>query len=318
MSLIIPKKPQILYAPMLGSLGGGSVRGFGRGADALGVSIFHAQFSVTERGKDPAGLNHYRANTSVIAGDSAWVNDTAIYDVNSGYHKLLIQGTGTYRLTAYGASQRSNRGGGHGAKIQGDFDLTLGDYIEFVLGQQCDPFTSGIGAAGGGTFVVKYKASRSGLTNNDILVIAGGGGGGHQEGRNNNTDGQATTNGGSNHSYTKDGGINGNGGPHGQPSSGQGGAGFFTGPPGSHNGTEALSYINGATGGSHSSSEGGFGGGGAHGNSHGGGGGGYSGGAGSDPNPHAGGGGGSYNNGTNQNNTRGGSTGHGIFEIELL
>ena len=31
MSLIIPKKPQILYAPMLGSLGGGSVRGFGRG-----------------------------------------------------------------------------------------------------------------------------------------------------------------------------------------------------------------------------------------------------------------------------------------------
>ena len=30
MSLIIPKK-EILYAPMLGTLGGGSARGFGRG-----------------------------------------------------------------------------------------------------------------------------------------------------------------------------------------------------------------------------------------------------------------------------------------------
>ena len=43
MSLIIPKKPQILYAPMLGSLGGGSVRGFGRGiggAAPPGEAIF--------------------------------------------------------------------------------------------------------------------------------------------------------------------------------------------------------------------------------------------------------------------------------------
>jgi hypothetical protein len=39
MSFIIPKKPQILYAPMLGSLGGGSARGFGRGVGGGSLSI---------------------------------------------------------------------------------------------------------------------------------------------------------------------------------------------------------------------------------------------------------------------------------------
>jgi hypothetical protein len=45
MSLIIPKKPQILYAPMLGSLGGGSARGFGRGVGGGPVTPGEARFT---------------------------------------------------------------------------------------------------------------------------------------------------------------------------------------------------------------------------------------------------------------------------------
>lgn len=46
MSFIIPNKPQILYAPMLGSLGGGSVRGFGRGVGG-GPTIAGVLFETT-------------------------------------------------------------------------------------------------------------------------------------------------------------------------------------------------------------------------------------------------------------------------------
>jgi hypothetical protein len=43
MSLIIPKT-QILYAPMLGSLGGGSVRGFGRGVGSVDYGYFGPEY----------------------------------------------------------------------------------------------------------------------------------------------------------------------------------------------------------------------------------------------------------------------------------
>jgi len=45
--MIFPKKPQVLYAPMLGTLGGGSLRSFGRGASEENFYINHGSGAPT-------------------------------------------------------------------------------------------------------------------------------------------------------------------------------------------------------------------------------------------------------------------------------
>lgn len=271
---------------------------------------------------------------------SGWVNNTNIFNMRiQGIQLFTIQVSGVYRITCGGAEGHGNGGswaGGKGAIIRGDFNLTQGEVICIVVGQQ--GLSSGGG--GGGTFV--YKEA-----NNTVLIIAGGGGGGaHNDG---------FGGGGSASLWPSSGGGSGSGGYSNQSYGGWGGqcsvncvrdswngaAGGGCGWNGDgRNGVTNNGNRYGIGGGSRSSNfvggyysdspqdessgNGGFGGGGGcggHGFS-GGGGGGYTGGGGGNNwnniNHGGGQGGGSLNNGSNQSNTVGSNSGHGYALFELL
>ena len=172
---------------------------------------------------------------------ASWTQNNAFFNMSylQGFQEWTVPKTGTYRITAIGASSGSDMTGdnytngarGQGASITGDFNLIKGEIIRIVVGQrgQNQPSHTTCGG-GGGSFVVRAPYN----TNDSILVIAGGGGSAE-----NPSDPQAptdqhattATNGqnsyiGSTHLFWR---TNGNGGGV-QPSSngGGGGGGFFT------------------------------------------------------------------------------------------
>jgi len=264
----------------------------------------------------------------------------------TGFQEWAVPGTNTYRITAYGAqggtgaSSPNFRGGGGagglGAKMQGDFNLNMGDTLVIVVGQRG---TDGIGngncggGGGGGTFVwVKNTGT--------LLMAASGGGGGpgtiwsataaiHGD---TGTTGQVPP---ASQGYVS--GAAGTGGGGGGAGSqggntncgycGAGGAGWNSngGPGGQYGDNFGRSRASGFIGGraNNNLTNGGFGGGAAtgddgrpdysHGNA---GGGGYSGGAGTGY-PYFGGGGGSFNAGSNRINTRAFNSGHGKVEVTI-
>jgi hypothetical protein len=270
----------------------------------------------------------------------SWTDDGSFLSVTGSYggiQEWTVPQTGSYRIEAYGAkSEWGARGGsssyrgGYGARMRGDFTLTQGEIIRILVGQNGVNATHtqntsqpGIGAGGGGTFVIRTPYTNTG----SILVIAGGGGGGAQnswtnrrgEGGNTGTSGTGGGSGNNNQS----GGSNGNGG---NSQYAGGGAGFIgNGANPSASTDPSRSFTNGGQGGqggrSHGGPEfyGGFGGGGGAGGLSSGGGGGYSGGgSGAWSSEQDGGGGGSYNNGSNQSNTADTNNGHGKVIITPL
>lgn len=270
------------------------------------------------------------------------------FSVTNGIQRWTVPESGSYTFTirgggggngATGGSSSSNNVGGYGRILSGTIDLTKGEQLDILIGQQGadgNPSYSCGGAnggGGGGTFVYN-------VTTSTLLLVAGGGGGGaqwtgidsgtgvnlqHANDGNDGLDSLGTT--------TPTGGSNGSGGTgtttlHGCVS-GAGGGGGATGDGGNSGyGSDGGSAFNNATtpgqGGGGSYRHGGFGGGGGSGVYTAGGGGGYSGGAGGGlpscacSRLTAGGGGGSYYNatyvtvGTNTNTT---SQSHGIFTL---
>ena len=222
-----------------------------------------------------------------------------------GYQKWTVSLSGTYRIEAAGAAGGGLVGGG-GAYMSGDFDLTVGDVLVIVVGQQSgDRVTNGNNGdadanclGGGGSFVAR--------ANGDPLLVAGGGSGGYSTTHGfGGVAGEAAS---GSFSYA---GSSGQGG-----TSTQAGAGYYSDcdtlgcTSMDYSTTYPQSFMDGgAVGGYYSatSSYGGFGGG-SGGHSGGGmsGGGGYSGG-GSDGNGNGSpqGGGSSFNAGSNQVNTAG-------------
>ena len=262
------------------------------------------------------------ANCTSTYSDS-WTDNTSYFNVPSdaGIQYWTVPEDGTYRIEAWGA--RGGKGttngsvyGGSGARMRGDFDLSQGDVIRIIVGQQADGISRGSsnagGGGGGGSFVIKSPYN----SNGSILVIAGGGGGtGANQGVvNGNTHGQIGENGGiasanSNESEDGEGGYSGY--------DGAGGGGFFENGTNSETvGLGGVSFVNGGAGGDYAigcsypcgahMGYGGFGGGGGVGHA-GGGGGGYSGGNGTGRwgNGSWSGGGGSYNSGSNTSNSAG-------------
>ncbi|NCU92477.1 MAG: hypothetical protein EBV44_11155, partial [Synechococcaceae bacterium WB7_1B_046] len=237
-----------------------------------------------------------------------------------GIQEWIVPQTGLYRILANGAQGGGN--GGLGARMQGDFNLTQGQKLFIVVGQQ------GLGAqdgnacgGGGGSFVATGNATYT--TSTAVIVAGGGGGASPQQGN----PGLTTTNGGQGENC-QPGGTNGNGGADASAcGSGTGGAGgFFTdgASGGSWGSQRGYGFISGAALGGISQSgarDGGFGcGGGTHSNNTGGGpGGGYSGGSAPQHGSNfEGGGGGSYNNGANPVNTQGVQAGNGTVTITPL
>jgi hypothetical protein len=257
--------------------------------------------------------------------------------VNGGIQSWTVPSTGSYRISAFGA-QGGGAFGGLGAQIEGDFNLTAGQVINILVGQQGQTQAgqpNSVGG-GGGTFVVLTP----GTSNADILVIAGGGGGSASNAYASTANGSITNNGNNGvvatgvSSPNGAGGIAGNGGSKSVSGCsldrGSGGGGFFTNGESicqsSGVGNGGLAFVNGGAGGSGfgPGASGGFGGGGATwqtGFRGSGGGGGYSGGGAGQINSnspnHAGGGGGSFNAGTNPLNVPGVQSGAGQVIIAL-
>ena len=242
-----------------------------------------------------------------------------------GIQQWTVPGTANYHIAATGAS--GGCGGGMGAKIIGDFNLTQGQVILVLVGQSGLSAPANVGnGGGGGTYVVASP--------NTALCIAGGGGGtGHNcsNGSYTNISGTTGTSGLiGQYGNAGAGGIGGGGGGYstttGNGIGNGGGGGGFNGNGGSFgNAFGGMSFLNGGVGGLNT---GGFGGGGGsdlfiygcgsspHGGS---GGGGYSGGGGGGNNCNgSAGGGGSYNNGTNQSNTAAYNSGMGQVIITTL
>lgn len=302
MSFLIPKKPQILYAPMLASFGGGSARGFNPG----GVNIpFSGSFTFTNAAvTGRTGPSLAQCRTAYASTAIGWdVNSTSDFNVTTtGFQDFRIPETGTYRLTVKGAKGGSgangNNGvGGEGVIITVEFDFTEGEAIRVIVGQAGEIVsTDGGGGAGGGTFVLygtsitAFQQTTSYFQSN-YIVAAGGGGSGTQlaGGSGNGVDGTATSDDGTaSRGGTGDQGQNGDGGsePGGTWSGGSGAGVETNGTQGKESGvlvgTQPKSYANGFLGGENGPQYGGIGGfgGGAASSWAGGGGGGYSGGSG--------------------------------------
>ena len=265
-----------------------------------------------------------------------WLTNTAFFNViTAGYQLWTVPATGSYQITATGASGAAGQGGtrGVGARTTGTFSLTMSTKIIIGAGQlgtgvatQC----SGVYVSGGGggcSFVLSEDLAT-------VYMIAGGGGAPSATSQHfTETDGQQNFNGAvySNgqgqrgHNGTSIGGARGSGGGGGGTGSGgcvnagAGGGGY------SSNGTASGDLANsngfsirfgGALGGNGvNGGNGGFGGGAGMSNYMGGGGGGYSGGGGGGipscacSGLGAGGGGGSLNNGTSPTNLGGSGVG---------
>src|SRR5437016_5281061 len=84
---------------------------------------------------------------------------------------FTVPTTGTYQILAFGAQGGSGRygGGGRGAEIGGDFNLTAGEVLQIAVGGAGSNQFYGGSGGGGGSFVIGPS--------NTKLVIAGGGGG---------------------------------------------------------------------------------------------------------------------------------------------
>ena len=129
--------------------------------------------------------------------NATWVNDTNFFQVLQGIQYFTIPETGSYRITAAGASAQlpGNGGGqtqpgthGRGAKMRGTFSLTSGTIIGILVGQRNPLSYPGGGVqygypnwagGAGGTFVVKLgESSPSGTSHNSSntlpLLVAGG------------------------------------------------------------------------------------------------------------------------------------------------
>ncbi len=280
MSFLVPKKPQILYAPMLSSFGGGSARGFNPGGGIGGIPINQTYNATNTEGR-----------TGTIQS---------------------VQAAGTYTIQVVGAQppqqtyQTPGYQGGSPAHLSGTFTFAQEVTLQLLVGQK--PARQNFNGGGGGSFVAVGSSYATALP----LIVAGGGG----SMRCGNCGGQFGSLGGSfsdldasfptsigqsngkNSTYAN-GGTNGNGGADGQSAEGQAGAGFYTdASPGGSTDIEALSFRNGGVGGLYDSTgagEGGFGGGGGGGWGGSGAGGGYNGGgAGSNCTANAAGGGGSF------------------------
>jgi hypothetical protein len=288
-----------------------------------------------------------RMGPSQVEVNAAYTATTLDGDVtitNQGIQEWIVPLTGTYSITASGAQGGTANGpttaGGLGAEMVGEFNLTAGQTILIVVGQEGGSINYG-GGGGGGSFAVGPGSTP--------LIIAGGGGGGNgnnpsfpARGAFMGEPGLTTTAAGSSNitagtsgapapgiggGAVATGGTDGYGGGGGY--SGNGGGGFYDNGGIGEEGEPGFGFLNGAVGGQgwlnpnfSEVNAGGFGCGGGGGDvtGYGGGGGGYSGGGGGnwDNTTHGcGGGGGSFNSGANMNNTAGANTGNGSVIITL-
>tara|TARA_B100000035_G_C20937878_1_gene526074 strand:- start:46 stop:1071 length:1026 start_codon:yes stop_codon:yes gene_type:complete len=171
--MIFPNKPQIAHAPMLGTIGGGSLRSFGRGTGGVELLDWTFKFDGTTNASRTGAT--YSTLNSYYSGLSApFANDTSLFNVTTnGYQDVVILG-GTYEIQVNGGSTGSNA---LGARITAQFTLDDGA-LRIICGSKG---TNSSGA--GGSFVFYSNSGMGGLAltssfaGSNILVAAGGAGG---------------------------------------------------------------------------------------------------------------------------------------------
>ena len=194
--MIFPKKPQILYAPMLATFGGGSANGF-RSSGASELYDFSAGLHLVPReAVVRAGYEHrfgmynfsdYRPDlhlpngssytapyltpgaTTAIAGQSTY--NYIHWDNNPKMIWWTAPYTGTYNFICRGAAgsrpynYNSNWLGGAGANLEGTFDATMGDIFYICVGMHLPNVASGIShhthghGGGGASFIARGTAT---------------------------------------------------------------------------------------------------------------------------------------------------------------
>ena len=94
--MIFPKK-EILFAPMLGTLGGGSMRSFGRGTGEPALYDFtqHTFTPCGKVGRTGPSLSDCRSGYN-ITGPVIWDNDVTLFDVTLGIQKWTVPASGNY------------------------------------------------------------------------------------------------------------------------------------------------------------------------------------------------------------------------------
>ena len=295
------------------------------GGTSIGSSASAVNFSVT-----PSSTTTYYAE----AVSSAFPAGSSVFPYTGAMQSFTVPaGVVTINIDAFGAQGRSADPGfvgGLGARMSGNFNVTPGDQLIVLTGQQGIQIGSS-GGGGGGSFVVKVDPTSTDIISAGPfagiavtpLVIAGGGGGTRSSVSQNGNPGvttmTATTASGS--GMTGGGAVSGTtpglGGITSSFSWGSAGGGFRgNGANDGTYGTGGTSFLAGAAGGINSCGSGGacggFGSGGSGGGCNGGGGGGgYTGGDGG----RVSGGGGSYNIGTAQVNADGVRSGNGLVTI---
>ena len=259
--------------------------------------------------------------TQVTAAYDNTTLDDAVTINTQGIQEWTLPATATYTIEVYGAqggrsylrSTSTWYDGGKGAKMVADFNLSQGDVLKIVVGQQgVELARNDRGAGGGGgTYVVLSSG-------NSLLIAAGGGGGAGDYAYSGH--GQTSTSGtaGGSASGNTGGGAGGTGGGGGNKYTyGSGGAGWLSNGQNGSSTTGGIKFSSGGQGGTGYSgtngSDGGFGGGGGS-YAGAGGGGGYSGGGGGAWSYSGnGGGGGSYtiNTASNTSSMAGENEDHG-------
>ena len=109
-------------------------------------------------------------------------HDRQVTVLSSGIQQWTVPYTGQYRMEAVGAAggydehQNSAQYRGRGARMVGTFNLSQGEKIQILVGQEGgirrNDLSSGVGGGGGGgggTFIVRGS--------NTSLIVVGGGGG---------------------------------------------------------------------------------------------------------------------------------------------
>ena len=179
------------------------------------VAVGQTTYTFTNAGATGRfGPNQTQINTAYAA-----TNLNGLVTSSLGVQSWTVPVSGLYQIDVRGAQGGGINNGGLGARMVGNFNLTQGQVLRIVVGQQGVDGTGGSaanngGGGGGGSFVLDLS--------NTFTIIAGGGGGGMPSKPGGN--GLTGTNGGS--TYQNGGGTGGNGGNEGVadgPAAGGGG-----------------------------------------------------------------------------------------------
>ena len=118
--------------------------------------------------------------------DTSWEGDTELFNVQTqGIQEWTVPTTGTYTIECWGA--QGGYDGGLGARMKGDFSLTIGDVIKIIVGQKgiSKTSSSSSGRGGGTSGNGGYNGRQGGsFVSSGFNYAHGGGGSSYNSGSN--------------------------------------------------------------------------------------------------------------------------------------